>query len=244
MPGSVLAHLDCASPYSYFALLHLKRIRPILTSYGITVTFVPVFLGGINHATGNQPPSTLPARARYGPHDMKRAVQHFQTAPLTSPPFFPMVSLLPQRCMCVLQRDYDQNIYETIWERLWLWVFNKHVDLAKPENMKAVLLEGGELNETQCDEVLRLATTKAIKDVLNANTKKAIEDYGAYGCPWLWVTRTDENGKVEAAEPIFGSDRWVYMYRLLGVEFEDVKLINNDKGSQVRDVVKADVAKL
>lgn len=244
MPGSVLAHLDCASPYSYFALVHLKRIRPILSSYGVTIEFIPVFLGGINHATGNQPPSTLPARARLGPYEMKRAVKHFQTGPITSPPFFPMVSLLPQRCMCVLQRDYDQGIFEAIFERLWVWVFQKHVDLAKPENMKAVLLDGGELTESQAEQVLKLATTKEVKDILNANTKKAIEEYGAYGCPWLWVTKTDKSGQVELAEPIFGSDRFVYMYRLLGVGFEDVKLLKAGENSQPRDGVKGDAAKL
>lgn len=224
MPGRIIAHLDCASPYSYFALLHLRRIRPILSTYGVEVEFIPVFLGGINHATGNQPPSTLPARGKYGPYDMRRAVENFQTVKLTGPPFFPMVSLLPQRCTVVIKDKYSTEIFETIYERLWIWVFNRHIDLAKPENMRAVLLDGKELDESQVDEILKLVGTKEVKGQLNENTRKAIEEYGAFGCPWLWIVKTDDNGKQILAEPVFGSDRWTYVYRLLDIEFEDVKL--------------------
>lgn len=188
MPGRIIAHLDCASPYSYFALLHLRRIRPILSTYGVEVEFIPVFLGGINHATGNQPPSTLPARGKYGPYDMRRAVENFQTVKLTGPPFFPMVSLLPQRCMVVIKDKYSTEIFETIYDRLWIWVFNRHIDLAKPENMRAVLLDGKDLDESQVDEILKLVGTKEVKGQLNENTRKAIEEYGAFGCPWLWIS--------------------------------------------------------
>lgn len=233
MPGRILAHLDCASPYSYFALLHLRRIRPILSTYNISIDFIPVFLGGINHATGNQPPSTLPARGRYGPYDMRRAVEHFQTIPLSGPPFFPMVSLLPQRCMVVIKDKYSSEVFENVYDRLWVWVFNRHVDLAKPENMKAVLADGGEFSESQVTEILELAGTKEVKGKLNENTRKAIEEFGAYGCPWLWIVRTDESGEEVLTEPVFGSDRWTYVYRLLGLDFVDVKLLPHEEKSKL-----------
>ena len=231
MPGKILAHLDCASPYSYFALIHLRRIRPILAAQKITIDIIPVFLGGINHATGNQPPSNLPAKAKYGPYDLRRACEHFGTMSLTSPPFFPMVSLLPQRSMCVVKAKYPPDLFERIFERLWVAVFSQHVDLAQPDNMKAVLLQGGELTVDQIDEVLRLAGTKEVKAQLNENTRKCIEEYGAFGAPWLWVIRTDESGKEVLAEPVFGSDRWAYVYKLLNVPFEDVKLMEHGNGS-------------
>lgn len=230
MPGKILAHVDCASPYSYFALIHLRRIRPILASYGVTVDFIPIFLGGVNHATGNRPPSTVPAKAKYGVYEMRRAVEQFGTVNLTGPPFFPMVSLLPQRCMCVIKAKYSEEMYERIYDRLWIWVFNKHIDLAQPANMKAVLLEGGDLTEAEVDETMRLAGTKEIKAVLNENTRRAIEEYGAFGAPWLWVVRTDESGKEVLSEPVFGSDRMLYLYRLLGLNCEDVKLMKKDEG--------------
>lgn len=228
MPGKILAHVDCASPYSYFALLHLRRIRPVLASHNVNIDITPVFLGGINHATGNKPPSTLPAKAKYGPYDLARACEHFGTCKLTAPPFFPMVSLLPQRCMCVIKAKYSEDVFETIFEKLWVWVFNRHVDLAQPANMKAVLMEGGGLSESRVDEVLRLAGTKEVKGQLNENTRRCIEEYDAFGAPWMWVIRADETGKEVLAEPVFGSDRWVYVYKLLGVPFKDVQLVEKD----------------
>lgn len=224
MPGKIIAHLDCASPYSYFAFVHLRRIRPILELYNVTVDFVPVFLGGINHATGNKPPGSLPAKGKYSPYDLKRTVQHFGTIPLSSPPFFPLLSLLPQRCMCTIKQKHSRDVFEQVFDRLWVWVFNKHVDIAKMENMEALLGEGGDLTNDQVAEVLKLAGTKEVKAELNENTRKAIEDYGAFGAPWLWVVNTDEQGREVLAEPVFGSDRWVYVYRLLGLEFEDAML--------------------
>jgi len=231
MPGKILAHLDCASPYSYFALTHLQRIRSVLASHQIDIDIIPVFLGGINHATGNKPPSTLPAKAKYGVYDLARACEHFGTCKLTGPPFFPMVSLLPQRCMCVIKAGYSQEVFESIFGRLWIWVFNRHIDLAQPANMKAVLLDGGELNESQVDEVLRLAGTKEMKGQLNENTRRCIEEYGAFGAPWLWVVRTDKGGKEVLAEPVFGSDRWAYVYKLLGIPSEDTKLLMEKEGN-------------
>lgn len=238
MPGQVLAHLDCASPYSYFALIHLRRYRAILASHNIKIDIIPVFLGGINHATGNKPPSTLPAKARYGPYDLARACEHFGTCWLTAPPFFPMVSLLPQRCMCVIKAKYAVETFETLFERLWVWVFNKHVDLAQPANMKQALLDGGELSEDQVDEVLDLAGTKEVKSRLNENTRRCIEEYGAFGAPWLWIMRTDQGGKEVLAEPVFGSDRWMYVYKLLDLPFHDMELLKRQEESASRQVPK------
>ena len=57
--------------------------------------FHPIFLGGINVGSGNKPPWTLPAKAAYGPYDLKRAIKHFESPmPIKSPPFFPILSIL------------------------------------------------------------------------------------------------------------------------------------------------------
>lgn len=124
----------------------------------------------------------------------------------------------------MIKKMYSRDVFEQTYERLWVWVFNKHVDLAKPENMKAVLLEGGQISEEQAAEIIQLAGTKEVKAELNENTKRVIEEYKAFGAPWLWVVKTDEEGREVLAEPVFGSDRFVYVYRLLGLDFDDVKL--------------------
>jgi len=38
-------------------------------------------------------------------------------------------------------------------------------------------------------------------------------------------------------EPLFGSDRWPYMFDFLGVDFEDIRIV--DKHARDRDAAKA-----
>jgi hypothetical protein len=45
-------------------------------------------------ATGNKPPSTVPAKGRHSVFEIRRACKNFGTAQLSSPPFFPMLSIL------------------------------------------------------------------------------------------------------------------------------------------------------
>jgi glutathione S-transferase kappa 1 len=67
-------------------------------------------------------------------------------------------------------------------------------------------------------------TTKEYKDKLTNNTKKVLEQ-GAFGAPWFWM----KNDKGEE-EPIFGSDRFHYMYRFMGVDYEDIKIVDKEIG--------------
>ena len=66
-------------------------------------------------------------------------------------------------------------------------------------------------------------TTQQYKDKLTNNTKLALER-GAFGAPWFWMKNAE--GK---EEPLFGSDRWAYMFRFMDVEFEDLKIVDKAK---------------
>ena len=56
--------------------------------------FHPIFLGGIMVATGNKPPGTVPAKAKYSSNDLRRTIKYFGTEKISVPPFFPFLSLL------------------------------------------------------------------------------------------------------------------------------------------------------
>jgi 2-hydroxychromene-2-carboxylate isomerase len=65
--------------------------------------FHPVFLGGINVKSGNKPPWSLPAKARYGEFDYDRAKKYFGATDIQTPSFFPILSILvrivlPMQC--------------------------------------------------------------------------------------------------------------------------------------------------
>lgn len=76
----------------------------------------------------------------------------------------------------------------------------------------------------EVDEIMRAAGTDEIKAALKRATQEAL-DRGAFGAPWLWVT--DGEGR---AEPFFGSDRFHFVYRFLGLPYRDVTLLPPPSG--------------
>lgn len=93
-----------------------------------------------------------------------------------------------------------------------------------PERFREFLQGLGTFEAGQVDEILAKATEKEWKDRLLANTKDALEK-GAFGAPWLWV----RNGEGKE-EPFFGSDRFHFIWRFLGVEFRDVEIVEFREG--------------
>lgn len=225
MPGKITLYVDSTSPFSYFAFVYLVEIQPLLAQHDISTDIVPIFLGGVMQFSGNKPPAQLPARGRYLRVDLKRAAKYHKTVELSSPPFFPMNSLLPQRCMTAIKQRYSRQRFEQVFEAAWRWVFVKHINLAEPPNMASFLVENG-LSEAESQEIMKLASTKEVKDELVAKTKECCEERSAYGAPWFWLEK-EEDGK-PIAEPAFGSDRWAYIYQFFGLPFQDVALLPPD----------------
>ncbi|KAF2709545.1 glutathione S-transferase kappa 1, partial [Pleomassaria siparia CBS 279.74] len=204
------------SPYSYFALLYLEKNSHSLESHNVQVDIVPVFLGGINVGSGNKPPWTLPAKAKYSPFDSARAKKFFNAPNVKTPSFFPILSLLPQRALCFIKAQHPTLLipaFLSIFSEMW----EQGIDVSKPDSLAKVLSKN--FSEQQVREILEGANIASYKQTLNDNTKEAL-DRGAFGCPWYWV----KNWKGEE-EPFFGSDRFHFMWDYLGLPFRDVELI-------------------
>jgi len=215
MGGQIHAYFDCVSPYSYYALLYLKKNREALASYGVTVEIHPIFLGGINVGSGNKPPWTLPAKAKYGSYDGKRAQKYFGVS-LQSPSFFPILSLLPQRCMLYVKDAYPAEKFEAAFAELWIIMWQEGVDISKPDNMAKALSR--HFPEGEVKTILGKASDPYYKQKLLDDTKKVVE-MGAFGAPWMMVTNGDG-----VTEPFFGSDRFHYMWEFLGLKWNDISL--------------------
>ncbi|QSS65710.1 DSBA family oxidoreductase [Histoplasma capsulatum] len=224
MGAKIETYLDCPSPYSFFAFLHLLRNREVLASHGIEVEIFPVFLGGINAGSGNTPPWTNPAKAKYGQFDRQRASRYFKVTDMVPPPFFPPVTILPQRVATYLKANYPRDRFEKTFLLYWTYMFYRHIDLSKPENMMALLREE-KYSDVEIETIMKGAQTPEGKKALTDRTKEAL-DRGAFGAPWFWVTNAQ--GK---AEPFFGSDRFHYMWQFLGIPFQDVEIIT--KGAKL-----------
>ncbi|TGO57230.1 hypothetical protein BOTNAR_0206g00120 [Botryotinia narcissicola] len=219
MPG----HID-SSFYSYAALVHLRKNREILLSHDVTIDLIPVFLGGINHGSGNKPPWTLPAKAKYSKFDSARTIEYHGLPNLQPSEFFPPVTLLPQRALCFIKSRYSVEVFEKTWLEIFnaLWV-PPQKNITIPEIFKECLKGLGTFDEKEVEEILQKATEKEWKDKLLANTKDALEK-GAFGAPWMWVRNAE--GK---EEPFFGSDRFHFMWRFLGVEFRNLEIVRGKK---------------
>lgn len=123
--------------------------------------------------------------------------------------------------MLVVKDRHSQEAFEKCFLDTWKYSFITHIDISKQENLAKLLSQ--HFDEKEVKEIMTLMTTKKYKDKLSENTKTALEQ-GAFGAPWFWM----KNDKGEE-EPLFGSDRFGYMFRFMGVEIDDMKIVDKAK---------------
>ncbi|KIN05961.1 hypothetical protein OIDMADRAFT_112109 [Oidiodendron maius Zn] len=227
MGGHIDCYMDCSSFYSVIATRYILQNREALASHDVTVDFIPVFLGGINVGSGNKPPWTLPAKANYGQFDIERAKKYHGVENINPAPFFPPLTLRPQRALCYIKATYPQAVFEQAWQELMklLWT-PPWANITISEVLHTELTNLNLFSVKEVDEIVAAAESKEWKDKLLANTQKAL-DLGAFGAPWFWVRNTE--GK---EEPFFGSDRFHFMWEFLGLPWQDIKLL--PKGPKTR----------
>ncbi|KAH0538759.1 hypothetical protein FGG08_004647 [Glutinoglossum americanum] len=215
--GKIDVFVDCVSPYSYYAVKYLLKNRAALQSYGVEVEFHPVFLGAIMTS------SVIPAKAKYMGYDTERAKKYFNIPNLRLPENFPILTLLPQRCLTYIKQHYPSTTYESTFVHLWIQAYELSADISKPPVLARALASTSLFSPQEVERILAAAGEPKYKEMLMAATKRAI-DQGAFGAPWFWV----RNGEGKE-EPFFGSDRWAFMWRFLGVPFRDVEIVEKGK---------------
>ncbi|CCC12255.1 hypothetical protein SMAC4_05327 [Sordaria macrospora] len=245
--GKIDVYMDIVSLYSYLAFLDLQRNGELLKAHNVEVEFHPVLLGAINVGSGNKPPWTLPAKAIYGAHDARRSIARFPGVVIQTPKDLMAVSktIVPNRALHFIKAHYSPSTFLTALHYLMhLFWSPPNLNLTLPENVAKTLLEcpadfsipaptssqrgqegekkGGEkkmFTKQQVEEIMKGTETKEVKDALKNATQEAL-DKGAFGNPWFWVT--DDKGR---GEPFFGSDRFHFIYKFLGLPFQDVTLL-------------------
>ncbi|CAK7268847.1 hypothetical protein SEPCBS119000_003269 [Sporothrix epigloea] len=239
MGGRIDAYLDIASLYSYLAFVYLLKDAPAYAANRVQIVFHPVLLGAINQATGNKPPISLPAKAKYGIFDVRRSCDRAGVPEVRFPPDFMKraMTVLPLRALHYIQRHFTAETYVIAFHYLFYRFWTpENANLGDPDVLRSVLREapigfsgmssvgGGDVlplfTAADVDAILAGATAQAAKDQLSAATKDAI-DRGAYGAPWLWVTND-----AGISEPFFGSDRFHFIYKFLNLPYKDVSLLD------------------
>ncbi|PNH56723.1 hypothetical protein VD0003_g1040 [Verticillium dahliae] len=228
MGGRIDAYLDIASLYSYFTIEELLKNKDRLAAHGVQVDLHPVLLGAINVGSGNKPPWTLPAKATYGNFDSHRSAVRVGLNNISPPEdlMADSMTVVPLRALYVIKSTYGEAAFLATFRYLFeaFWTApNKKV--AKEAVLAEVLADvpgprGGKLfSADDVERIISGAKTQEAKNTLKAQTQKAI-DQGAFRAPWFWVT--NPQGK---EEPFFGSDRFHFIYKFLGLPFQDISLL-------------------
>jgi 2-hydroxychromene-2-carboxylate isomerase len=121
-----------------------------------------------------------------------------------------------------IKSNYPAQTYERTLLSFWHYNSELCIDISKDPQLSQAL-SANNFSPQEVRQILDAANDPKYKEMLSANTKKAL-DYGAFGAPWFWV----RNWKGEE-EPFWGSDRWPYIWDFLGVPFQDIKIKERGK---------------
>ena len=190
MVTSVEFQFDFGSPNAH--LVH--RAIPAVEARGVVkFTYVPVLLGGIFKAIGNQSPMAtyghITAKRDYDRLEMQRFMSRHDINGFTMNPHFPVNTLLAMRGAVAAQqlgvaKVYTEAMFAGMWER--------GLKLDEPDVWHRTLVEAG----LPAEALAAGAADPVNKEALVRNTQSAVER-GSFGSPTFFIGR----------EMWFGKDR-------------------------------------
>jgi 2-hydroxychromene-2-carboxylate isomerase len=178
---------DFGSPTTYLAHTQLPRIA---RETGARLDYVPMLLGGVFKATGNQSPVMVPAKGRWMGGDLARFARRYGV-PFTFNPHFPINTLTLMRGavgLQVRQPDRFMPYVDAMFRAMWV----EPVNLGDPAALASTLKAAG----FDPNEMLALVGNADVKAKLIANTEAAVAR-GVFGAPTCFV----------GDEMFFGQDR-------------------------------------
>ena len=174
MTKNVTFCFDFGSPYSYLAYNNLNSIREA----GGEVTIMPVLLGGIFKATGNQPPATVQKKGEYMFKDINRWSQRLDI-PFKMNPYFPILTVPHMRGAVLAQRENILEKYmQVMFEAIWVKAMNL--------NDQEILTNIAEKSGIDPNQFAEEISSDEIKNKLRENTEFAISK-GAFGVPTYYL---------------------------------------------------------
>jgi len=168
---------DFGSPTTYLAHTQLPRIA---ADTGAHIHYVPILLGGVFKATGNQSPVTVPAKGRWMGDDLKRFACRYGV-PFTFNPHFPINTLTLMRGAVGLQMRQSETFMryvDIVFHAMWVEPSN----LGDPAVLAATLSAAG----FEPAALLALVGDSDVKARLIANTEAAVAR-GVFGAPTCFV---------------------------------------------------------
>ena len=174
MTKNVTFCFDFGSPYSYLAYNNLNSIREA----GGEVAIMPVLLGGIFKATGNQPPATVQKKGEYMFKDINRWSKKLDI-PFKMNPYFPILTVPHMRGAVLAQRENILEKYmQVMFEAIWVKAMNL--------NDQEILTNIAEKSGIDPNQFAEEISSDEIKNKLRENTESAISK-GAFGVPTYYL---------------------------------------------------------
>jgi 2-hydroxychromene-2-carboxylate isomerase len=179
-PPKVEFLFDFGSPNAFLS----HRVIPAIEARtGVRFDYVPVLLGGIFKATGNQSPATAFAHIRNKPEyerlEIERFVRKHGIKGFGYNPFFPVNTLTVMRG-AIAARTF--GVFERYVDEMYRYMWVEHKKLDDPAVLAAALTESG----FDAERLIETSRLPAVKAELIANTERAVER-GAFGSPTFFV---------------------------------------------------------
>jgi len=168
---------DFGSPATYLAHTQLPRLA---AETGAAVQYVPMLLGGVFKASGNQSPITIPAKGRWLFQDLARFARRYGV-PFAFNPHFPINTLTLMRGAAGLQMrqpDTFMRYVDLVFRALWV----EPVNLGDPAVLASTLSAAG----FEPAAFLALVGDAEVKARLIALTEAAVAR-GVFGAPSFFV---------------------------------------------------------
>jgi 2-hydroxychromene-2-carboxylate isomerase len=171
---------DFGSPNAFLS----HRVIPAIEARtGVRFNYVPVLLGGIFKATGNQSPATAFAHIRNKPEyerlEVERFVRKHGIQGFGYSPFFPVNTLSLMRGAIAAR---NLSVFDRYVDEMYRYMWVDHKKLDDPAVLAAALTESG----FDAARLMAESTSPAVKAELIANTERAVER-GAFGAPTFFV---------------------------------------------------------
>ncbi len=176
MSKTVDFYFDFGSPTAYLA--H-KRLQQLGEQYGLQVRYMPMLLGGVFKATGNNSPVAIPAKGAYMlQHDLPRFAKRYGV-PLNFNPHFPINTLNLMRGAIAAGRlgcmaDYVNLAFDAVWVQ--------EKNMGDPAIVSETLSEAG----LDAEGIIALSQDPEVKAELLADTEAAVAR-GVFGAPTLFL---------------------------------------------------------
>jgi 2-hydroxychromene-2-carboxylate isomerase len=171
---------DFGSPNAFLS----HRVIPAIEARtGVKFDYVPVLLGGIFKATGNQSPATAFQSVRNKPEYQRLEIQRFirrhGIEGFGYSPYFPVNTLMLMRgAIAARSLDVFGRYVEAMYHHMWV----AHKKLDDAEVWAAALTESG----FDARQIIAASGLPQVKAELIANTERAVAR-GAFGSPTFFV---------------------------------------------------------